>query len=430
MAESSLKGGIGHTGAIHYNSAQMQWSFERTYHSTTAPRPICVPKKILNGSNLPASTGVQQTYTRSRSSRIISQSYPALLGSLKYYEPDILASLAVIRSHRIYDPLAGQQFDVGQSSSFPSRKGSNNQHILPLLTVGGEAGSVIRYSATRLQTFDCPVNGPSHQQLRFALSVPETQRGQWVESAAPIRQVVCSQNDYFMIRTTRKITVLRAHPGANTIPPYHQFRGAVHNPLNQVAIIKVAEISLRDSYAAEHSHAAFSPWNSRVILVLNTQGHWFLYTIIQDNSPECISGQVEAVFRLERSSLGLDDVASGPSQPKACPDDGWGRAVWVADHDTVAIAFRKRLSLCALTRTVEPTHIDVLVSGEEGWIIDIKSFGERLENLVVLTSTRLLCFKVESNESYHLLICKRHFRDEEDLTMGLKVIPDSHGMYC
>ena len=134
----------------------------------------------------------------------------------------------------------------------------------------------------------------------------------------------------------------------------------------------------------------------------------------------------------DNSTRGLDSANA------TLLDDGWGRATWAGNVQTIVTASRKCLAIYDIQgKPVRLQSPNLGISGTPHWILDVLVNPVDSTLVFVLTSTSLFCLRVRcldefDPESYstagaEVVLQCRHFRDPEDIGLGLSSHVDNEG---
>ncbi|KAG9607390.1 hypothetical protein KCV04_g18328, partial [Aureobasidium melanogenum] len=116
-------------------------------------------------------------------------------------------------------------------------------------------------------------------------------------------------------------------------------------------------------------------------------------------------------------------------------DDGWGRAIWAGNVQTIVTASRRCLGIYDIQgKPVRLQSPNLGLTGTPHWILDIMLNPLDPTLIFVLTSNSLFCLRVRcldefDPESYNtagaeIVLQCRHFRDPEDTGLGLSNFVD------
>jgi hypothetical protein len=283
--------------------------------------------------------------------------------------------------------------------AFSSVYSSISKRSLPVaLVAGGENGNALRVIRMRTRRYEWKIPEDSWLDVP-ALEGKETM---WRTDGAPIQGIFFSQESErgrkrIIARCLTSVYVLRPvlslnHDGGSTL------RLSVVNSFH-------ADLMQWESFA----DAAFNPWHSSQVGVINAEGFW---SVVEVNDGG--------------SSIDCRDPRSDESQSTIAPlRDGWSRIGWIADAETLLVCTRSKVSLFRMGEEtgalVQDVVLDMPVSSP--WIFDVRIFRERPAWFCVLTSTHLAILQVSrsrlESQPAKLRAKVRHFRSLEDLSLTM-----------
>jgi RNA polymerase I-specific transcription initiation factor RRN6 len=386
----------GHFGFAEYDTHDSEWRFTRSRPSQSPLRLLCVAQIPANSTEDPSAEPSGHKFRSLRYAKQISDLRKSLPG---VHLPVELLPHYLRLSESVQQAVTHASAVRGDLIAFSSVYSYISKRSLPVaLVVGGENGNALRVIRMRTRRYEWKIPEESW------LDVPALQGKEtiWRSDGAPIQGICFSKESErgqrrIIARYLTSIYVLRP-----VISPSHG--GGASLRLSVVSSFH-ADLMQWESFA----DAAFNPWHSSQVGVINAEGFW---SVVEVND-----GGTSIVCRDPRDNESHSTVAP--------PRDGWARIGWIADAETSLVCTRSKLSLFRVGEEKGVLVQDVLLDmpASSPWIFDVRIFRERPAWFCVLTSTHLALFQVSrsrlESQPAKLRAKVRHFRNLEDLSLTM-----------
>lgn len=314
-------------------------------------------------------------------------------------------------------------------------KRARHRSIPILALVGGDAGQAIRLIEVR------------ERQYRWAstdgvtLIVPEVKGSDetwWSGEGAPIQQVcfvedVSEGGAWMAARLPRATTVFR--PLYQSSPqPYPSVPASTSHGLSHINPNPVLTLSTSQTGGVPHADVTFNPWRQSQFAVVDQDGNWGIW--------EC-ERRFSTNDRYHARSIAkgtmVDHAGNRSTNISARQADGWAIIRWVTNQNTIVVCNRREMVLCDVSsKTPKRLPVpDLGIPRTPHWILDLRRSPHNSSHLFIVTSTQIFWLDVSaaaetSQESTtffgaRILVSWHHFRDSEDLSLSLDVIPVDQG---
>ncbi|KAG9942991.1 hypothetical protein KCU85_g8950, partial [Aureobasidium melanogenum] len=416
----------GHFGQIIYNPDDQVWLFPRILESSPTLLPLGTSQLVFKSQHSQAR--IDPVTTEKPSVHLNRQ-----LSELLRFDPTtapsahILAEPAVV-SQEIqktvlrHDPTTGHLLAFGRvpdhtikrSTPIVAFPAADHAHILRLVQIqpqkhGWERNKSVWIDVPRL-------SGES---------------GTW-HAPHPIRQICFADTDEdsnlartLAVRTTIAVHVLRiaARKHASSWNSLAGTPSRFHTE-------QLCTLSLNLFGGLAPAHVAFNHWYPKQFVTVDQYGTWHVW----DSSLRQIPSEHGKPIELCRGATN-DQVIPDHETTASLLDDGWGRAMWAGNVQTIVTASRRCLGIYDIQgKPVRLQSPNLGLDGTPHWILDIMLNPLDPTLIFVLTSTSLFCLRVRcldefNPESYdtagaEVVLQCRHFRDSEDTGLGLSNFVD------
>jgi RNA polymerase I-specific transcription initiation factor RRN6 len=308
----------------------------------------------------------------------------------------------------------------------------NQRHILATAT--GEAGQVLRL--TRPREDGLGWEGYNDTKLSYS-DISNGEHGFWVGNGGTIRQITFAADtegptSWLAIRQVGETTIFRPlyreSPVSATVPQGQ----AIRYPPSRLQANAIFTLPVEKTGNSPQVDISFNPWYVRQLVVLDQRGYWTIWDI---------EGQKRkrATFDLKPGKNGfiLDDFIPEPGGLFPDNGDGWGRALWCGGVSTLVACSRRHLAVFDLQSRPRRLYSPELFKNGVGWILDIKRNPASLNQVVVLTSSRIFWIVINpagventgdrGDGGARIILSRRHFRDQEDDSLRLELHADGNG---
>ncbi|KAF2631282.1 hypothetical protein BU25DRAFT_446165 [Macroventuria anomochaeta] len=416
MADSSLNElNYGRPGLTTYDLDNREWNTSRHLTTKTLKQvsewQLAVPAAI---DSLPTGTSTNATTARKDAKQLV-HNHPSLVPATKQLPELNAVSDAVTSAARTYDPCVSDLLSFG---TVYLKKFVRPKRIAALPT--GPSGSILRLVLLGRQKQGW--NGDNSVWLSGP-SFKTVDSGYWNEEASPIQQVCFAQdessNSFLAVRLPSRTVLFR--------PSYHRGRRAAEPsphyvlPPSLLSARPISNITLEQTGDAPHADVAFNPDYQFQFGIVDQQCKWSLWQIERRakkdeyNVSRLFGGDV-----LHESDI-TDD------------GDGWARISWAGDSNTLLVCNRRQFSVVSLNgQSFEYLQGPrIIPQRSTDWILDLQRHPQYQNRFFVLTSSRLFLVAVTTSNAAvdstadqagaTILLSRRHYRGDEDLTLRLSV---------
>jgi RNA polymerase I-specific transcription initiation factor RRN6 len=391
----------GHFGLAEYDPHNSQWRFTRSYPSQSPLGLLCVAQSPDSSIDCPstASSGVVNKPVR-------SQRYAKQISDLRESLPGVHLPAELLPSYlrlseSVQDAVTRSPAARGDLIAFSSLYSSVSKRSVPVaLVAGGENGNALRLIHMRMRRYEWRTPEESW------LDVPAVQGKEtmWRSDGAPIQGVCFSQTQGSERRRKRIL--------ARCLTSIHVLRPVISLDHGGVASMGLPVISSFHAHLMQWSSfadAAFNPWHSSQVGVINTKGFW---SVVEVND-----GISSIICRDPRGDESHRTFA--PTQ------DGWTRIGWITDAENLLVCTRSKVLIFRVGEETGVLVQDVLLGmpASSPWVFDVRILQKRPAWFCALTSTHLTLFQVSrsrlESQPAKLMARVRHFRNLEDLSLTM-----------
>lgn len=178
-----------------------------------------------------------------------------------------------------------------------------------------------------------------------------------------------------------------------------------------------------------HAHASLNPWFASHFATVDLAGGWKVWEADSRLDPNGVQDTKE----IASGSLEYPDGDAGAALPRT-HHDGWLRALWIRDTDTLIICTRTSMVLVDIpSNACIRTSLENSTKRTSPWILDVQPDPGHADRAFVLTTAFVYYFSVGKFEStkfevrsssLHILHKIRHFRDHQDPSLHLVLCHD------
>lgn len=178
-----------------------------------------------------------------------------------------------------------------------------------------------------------------------------------------------------------------------------------------------------------HAHASLNPWFASHVATVDLAGGWKVWEADSRLDPNGVQDAKE----IASGSLEYPDSDAGAALPRT-HHDGWLRALWIRDTDTLIICTRTSMDLVDISSNAcIRTSLENSTKRTSPWILDLQPDPGHADRAFVLTTAFVYYFSVGKFEStkfevrsssLHILHKIRHFRDHQDPSLHLVLCHD------
>jgi len=410
MADRTRDGLLyGQFGQAIYDTDEQAWRFERSPNPGRLLETLGEPTLTYGAADDGNDAGQKGLYAGTPSQRHAKQindlvkAFPEVQPASNLLSPLLGVSEAVESATARHDPLKGSLLAVGSIPSEVSRK-SMQITAFPY----GPTGSDLRLVEMRIRKR----GWDDTKDAWIEVPVVRGEEELWLGEGAPIQQVCFAHalegSDAFLaVRMITRTLIFR--PALRRGP-------ACGSTGSRFDANRVFELPISSTGNIPHADVAFNPWYTRQFGMVDQAGHWSIWEL-----------EGRATRAAKRIREGSD--ADHSSYDGKVVADGWARITWVCNPSVVAVATRLQLCLSITMEdpasSVQNTVLDF--HGGQGWILDIAVMPSHPAHLCVLTSELLQVYFVRSDGisiSAMTVSSVRHYRNAEDVTLGLTVLEE------
>lgn len=420
----------GHFGQIIYNTEDQSWLFPRNLESSPTLQPLGTSQLVFKSQRSqarldPVSTENSSVHLNRQLTELLRLDPTTAPGAHLLVEPAIV-SQEIQKTVLRHDPTAGHLLAFGRVpdhsikrsipiAAFPA---ADHAHVLRLVQVQPQKHGWERNKSVWI---DVPrISGES---------------GTW-HAPHPIRQICFADTDEdsnlartLAVRTTIAVHILRiaARKHATSWNSIAGIPSRFHTE-------QLCTLNLNLFGDLAPAHVAFNHWYPKQFVTVDQYGTWYVW----DSSLRQIPSEHGKPIELCRGATN-DQIVPNHETTASLLDDGWGRAIWAGNVQTIVTVSRRSLGIYDIQgKPVRLQSPNLGIAGTPHWILDIMLNPLDPTLVFVLTSTSLFCLRVRcldefDPESYNtagaeiVLQCK-HFRDPEDMGLSLSNFVDDMGM--
>lgn len=424
----------GHFGEPDYDSENHKWHFPRQPGRTRELKLIGQPVRALQSSVCAPTAHVQSATERTHNIKDLTNQYPELLPASSLLPGLAQVSEVVDDVTSSHDPVRSKLLAIGEAvDSDSKRRGLKTLSVAAV--AGGGAGEAVRLIL--LTKHKLGWEGSKNIQLS-TFSSEGGEEGWWYGNGSPIQQLVFAEaqgrpSSWLAVRHHGAISVLRPElrrdPGILSLAQSPSIR----NTPSRLNANHVVTLSIGQAHNVPFSDVAFNPWYNQQIATIDQEGAWAVWDI------EKVEKQAKGrrFWTVKQIRLGrlLDGLPEGETSTSSLLD-GWGVVLWAGDLSTIIVASRRMLAVFDITgdprRLLAPNIVSTTTAE---WILDVKRSPKDSTHVFVTTTSSIFWLQVTSSAHTHhgeevavgakCLLSWRHFRDPEDISLGLEVADDS-----
>jgi RNA polymerase I-specific transcription initiation factor RRN6 len=420
----------GHFGQIIYNPEDQVWLFPRNLESSSTLQPLGTSQLVFK-SQRPQSrpdpvTTDKPSVQLNRQLAELLRFDPTIAPSAHLLIEPAVVSQEIQKTVIRHDPTAGHLLAFGRvpdqtikrSMPIVAFPAADHAHILRLIQVQPQKHGWERNKSVWI---DVPrISGES---------------GTW-HAPQPIRQICFADADEdsnlartLAVRTTIAVHILRVGARKHA----SSWNSLTSSP-SRFHTDQLCTLNLDLFGGLAPAHVAFNHRYPKQFITVDQHGTWHVW----DSSLKQIPSEHGKPIELYRGAIN-DSLISDEETTASLLDDGWGRAIWAGNVQTIITASRRCLGIYDIqAKPVRLQSPDLGIAGTPYWVLDIMLNPLDPTLVFVLTSTSLFCLRVRcldefDPESYstagaEIVLQCRHFRDPEDTGLGLSNFVDITGM--
>ncbi|KAF2866331.1 RNA polymerase I-specific transcription initiation factor RRN6-like protein [Massariosphaeria phaeospora] len=428
MAKPSLSDlNFGHFGHATYDLENSEWAFAR--ESTRKNLRVLVSWRTA----LPASTicpeprSTQDAYSSKQAVKGVVRDLSDIAPAAKKLTEPALVSAAVTATSAVHDPAKNNLLAFG-SIPYDAR------HTVVRrvgATVTGEGGNILR-----LVILANEQSGWGNERSVFleGYAFREREAGYWAhhEEAGPIQQLCFShaeaETSFLAVRLLTRTVVFQPACRRHRVPaPSSQY---YELPPSTIDPCPIFETPIADTGATPHADVSFNPDYHRQFGLVDQAGNWSIWDIESGYRRTQHTAACTA-----RGSIMTAEPAGDPSpdfKAELTGEDGWARILWIGNVTTILVCNRRNVKVLDIRSPPTELRCSEIVPARSGdWILDVKATPNNKDQLLVLTSSRLIILAVtcssenlislDSSAGATTTVSWTHFRGLEDVTLRLCV---------
>ena len=329
-----------------------------------------------------------------------------------------------------HDPMDSDLFAYGRINNVlvPRKQDiyDTNRYIRVLAMACGPTREVLKLTLLSREISRWNDNRNPILQAYTAYSGEE---GFWTGNHGRIHQTTFAEGtkqhqSWLAVRYDDAVIFFKPRVYPDSIIPMNGRNKGLQLPSSRLDANPVLVLQARDLGGASFSYVSFSPWNPCQIVIIDHDGDWSV---------------VHVDFKAKDPVWSVSIASShAPETPRpetpSQSGDGWARALWAGDSNTLIVATRRRLELFHVRDEARNLDIpDILALAESGdWILDVRRCSDSQDQLFVVTSSRLFWLRVILSEvfvksnsnsaSLQMLLSWVHFRDPSDTSLSLSIV--------
>jgi RNA polymerase I-specific transcription initiation factor RRN6 len=418
----------GHFGIPAYDRDNSRWAFVRTSTGASFKQldqwRTVVPAAIrFRPPRAPQTLRAARQVTKS-----ITRDIPELVPATEQVSELEAVSAAATAALETYDASVGQLMSFGTITPL-----SNRAHLARDLVAlpAGEGGNILRLQLLSKEKRGWGPGAISDSLCHLDCLSWKGDHGFWNQDATAIQQVCFAQSEkpgsFLAIRLPQRVALFR--PALRQRPAAAAKSRLYDLPPSAIDIHPFHSIWTGDTGNTPHADVAFNPHYQRQFAVIDQKSKWSVWDI--DGT------QRSYVVKLAASGIMTNEENDNEEQTEGIEsrqDDGWARAIWVGDANTLLVCNRKRIELIDLRRLTRSLHVPQVIDERSAktafrpWILDVKRHPLLDEKqFFVLTSSRLYLLSATSDElrgtfdntDASIVLSWTHFRGTEDVTLQL-----------
>lgn len=424
----------GHFGEPSYDSENHEWRFPRQPGKTRELKPVGQLVRAIQSPLYGSTAHIQRATERVQNIKDLTRQYPELLPASPLLPQLAQVSEIVEEVTSNHDPTLSELLAIGEAVDSDSEgRGSNTVSIAAI--AGGFAGEAVRLVLLKNEK----LGWEDSKNIRLsAFSSKGGEEGWWAGNGSPIQQLVFAEaegrpSSWLAVRYHGAISVLRPQLRRNDNMPPLAHAASIRNPSSRLNANHIVTLLIDQANGVPYSDVAFNPWYNQQIATVGQKGDWAVWDI-KKRENQARGGRFWTISKIRDGGL-LDDLFEGETLTSSVAD-GWGAVLWAGDISTIVVAVRRMLTVFDIT--VEPRRLvapDLVSTMTSEWILDVKRSPKNSTHVFVITTFSIFWLQIASSAGIHgggevaagakCLLSWRHFRDPEDISLGLRVADDS-----
>ena len=379
-----------------------------------------------------SSSSTQSAVTRTRNIKSLVQAYPELVPGISLLPALAQTSEAVCEVISRHDPTVSELLAFGTAINRDNpRAGAKSAPLIA--TASGETGEAVRLALLGKKIVGW--HGNKTVGLKF-LEIQGKEQEWWSGHGGPILQLRFAEGEdtsWLAVRYPRATTVLRPVLHRLTVAPLSRSSLNKRMSLNVGSRLDPNPISTLPNErtgGAPHADVSFNPWHGKQFAIVDEEGRWSVWNI-----------------DFENKRRGLCNIEAGPAgykhneqvqglETNSINADGWGCVLWACNIHTLLVFSRRTFILYNLEEVSERTVGPDLAPANTGdWILSVKRSPSDNSHVFVVTSSRIFWLSITGfgekkgkgcpEPGAKILLAWRHFRDQEDISLGISVFNDT-----
>ena len=404
----------GHLGQPVYDAESKTWHFGRDTHSKRYVRPLC-PLLTAKESEARASfEGDKRQIERS----LPGVDHAMLQGLLRSSEAIELATSQ-------HDPTVSDLIAYGNAvdKTLPPDVRDFRCWAPIVAIAGGAAGESVRLILLTRES----LKWKDYKGVRLHITTARNGlEGWWRGNGGKIQQVAFAGKEltastFLAVRSQGAISILSPELQMQSVYPTNAHGQIQDLPPSRLNANHVVTLN-PDADGVPFADVAFDPWDCLRFVIIDQAGRWQIWRM-KKGAPYF------------QTLSAVKDMNGSISENHNSEDlkpilDGWARALWVVDSNTLIVATRTAFAIFeANAKRVGQKESDLQLAKYSDWILDIRKGRGSQRHLLVLTSSRLLLLSIRGAE-YHIakpdtaviLVSWIHFRAHQDVSLSLSMM--------
>lgn len=399
-------------------------------------KPLGQPSTILPPSTDHTSLGnLQLAADRTQNIKNLTRSFPELVPGISLLPKLAQVSEVVNELTSHHDPILSTLLAFGKAKTERPKhlKRRSKPPDVPIAAVvGGSAGEAVRLFQLKEEFLGW--GEKDHVGLKVLRPMIEEQCW-WIGNGTPIQQVCFGEakgdsTSWLAIRYHGATTILQPslRSGAFPVKPTHGSNSKLQCFPSRLDSNPVITLPIQQTGGFSHVDISFSIGDALQFALVDQQGHWSIWKLKAPNT----SSRTWTVNAGPKGKIFEDTVDNGS---KTTNYDGWGAIIWLDDDRLIVVADRKSLSFFKIEEPLKKlAALDLNLTKNSDWILDMKKSPSDDTNFLVATSTRVFWLRLVSPDSKQaigdpssgasILLSWRHFRDEGDTSLKMNVLHD------
>ena len=414
----------GHVGDPTYDTKTREWHFSRQIRLGPRLEPLGRMKHVFRG--VPNPLDVENVDHLEPSKRLgkLNSDHPILAAAsnpvASIIKDETRAILLANDSRSMNAPLLVYAKAVDHSQPRHTRS-------VPILaTAAGPAGDLVRLTVLNKEQLGWePENG-------FRLDTFTAKGGEtawWGTDGHPIEQIYSPINEkgdptgFLAVRRPGGISILKPELLAHWASQGEHHLRRFHLPISSLSANEIVVVEKREAQLPFRD-VTFNPWDVHQFATVDQLGSWSVWVLV-------LRSRSKDLWTVRPGRCGQVQQSSQQSV-KAFPAEGaWATIVWAYNTKSLVVATRLSISFIVLGEEVKTADLTKLALGHsQEWIVDMKRSPCHPEDILLLTSARLVIINVrqEHEESssqtdlYEITnpLSWAHYRNSYDTTLHLE----------